>query len=149
MLLEKIVAACRIVLPHVGLIAFLVIYIVSGAAVFYALEKPREEAVRKEADEKQRELRRSLLTNISQLTEQDGIDKEQFDGLADLLLDDYIKQMMHSFAQPYEYRTDYSPPSDTWTFSSAISFAAITLVTVGMIIRLEPTSNLSIAAVHM
>uniref|UniRef100_A0A914UQJ1 Uncharacterized protein n=1 Tax=Plectus sambesii TaxID=2011161 RepID=A0A914UQJ1_9BILA len=75
-------------------------------------------------------MRRALLVRIHRLTDLHGIEKEHFNTLADPLVDNYIKEMMHSFAQPYEYPNTLSAVHDTWTFSAAISFTAIMLVTI-------------------
>jgi len=54
----------KIILPHVGLILLSSLYVVTGAAVFYNLERPHEEQTRHEKLNKIFQLKSTLLDNF-------------------------------------------------------------------------------------
>lgn len=60
----------RIILPHVGLILISCVYIVGGAMIFYVVESPNEERIRRESlmkiGEEKQEMLRGLWKALNQ-----------------------------------------------------------------------------------
>lgn len=121
-------------MPHIGLILLSCIYIVSGAVVFYHLERPNELDTRKENLRLINEQKTAFLDKMWDLSKKVDENEWRSDAFKDI--ENITKQLFEAFDTHYIEAThlannDSSQGGDVWTFNAAIFFTSTLLTTIG------------------
>ncbi len=123
---------------HIGLLGVLLVYIVFGAVVFYAIEQPYEVQIRSDGIASIAAKKEEILDKIQQKLDTKFITKDEFFKFANEEVDEYIRELFHQFGDNYmSAEIEAGEHSDsskemTWTFGSSLFFCATTLLTIGM-----------------
>ena len=122
----------KIVLPHVILVVGTLVYTIVGAGVFYAIERPQEEA-RKEASAAELRRLRSELMEAAWDGASAGLDRRDWEAVVRLRLDGLVKDTFDAFHSGLK-PTDIPPDASivyAWTYGSALFFCTTVITTVG------------------
>ncbi|VDO32318.1 unnamed protein product [Onchocerca flexuosa] len=141
----------RIILPHVGLVIFSVLYAVGGALAFYYLERPNEIAVRRESLRDISAQRKLMLDELwvmlNNESVSDGTDHilfftEEIERLANLHVNNVTQVLFEAFNTRYISASHLQSSTETssvefveeeckWTFTTALFFTTTLLTTIG------------------
>ena len=124
----------KVILPHVGLVFVLIIYILIGAIIFYVVENPHETRVREEERKMMKETNRKVAQELWELTDNSAVENyDQFETIAQTKIDEYLDDLYSRFSKSYVSNTfDVTlEEKQVWTFPTAVMFAVTTLTTVG------------------
>uniref|UniRef100_A0A915D2S1 Potassium channel domain-containing protein n=1 Tax=Ditylenchus dipsaci TaxID=166011 RepID=A0A915D2S1_9BILA len=142
---EKFVKYAKIVLPHVGLVLLLFVYLLIGATLFHYLEAPNELLVRKSP------VLRHVPPNIWNLTHSvdnvisqesfNGIGQEYFEKLVITIFSAYRNQ----FINERHLLNRTNGDEMLWTYANSVFFATTVVTTIGYG-NLVPVTELGRAA---
>uniref|UniRef100_A0A915ACP8 Potassium channel domain-containing protein n=1 Tax=Parascaris univalens TaxID=6257 RepID=A0A915ACP8_PARUN len=114
----------RIVLPHVGLVTFCVIYVLAGAWLFFFIESSEEERMRKQASE---EIRAEQYRLMIALWEIQRTNRSAWEESALRHLDSANRVLINWFQKHYTIDNQL-----TWSYPTAIFFCISMITTIGV-----------------
>ncbi|OZC11710.1 Ion channel [Onchocerca flexuosa] len=132
----------RIILPHVGLVIFSVLYAVGGALAFYYLERPNEIAVRRESLRDISAQRKLMLDELWVMLNNESVSDEEIERLANLHVNNVTQVLFEAFNTRYISASHLQSSTETssvefveeeckWTFTTALFFTTTLLTTIG------------------
>ncbi|KHJ77376.1 Ion channel, partial [Oesophagostomum dentatum] len=116
----------RAVFLHLGLVITCIAYIVAGAWLFQAIERPVELEIREQALGMFDKLKEEFLSNVTETNKN-----------VEDAVDDYIGNMLTLFENPHyahvfeTHLTNHTNDKDIWTFPAAVLFTTTTIIPVG------------------
>uniref|UniRef100_A0A915KNW0 Uncharacterized protein n=1 Tax=Romanomermis culicivorax TaxID=13658 RepID=A0A915KNW0_ROMCU len=133
--------ALKVVWPHASLWLLSLIYVISGALILIALEKPTFVEQQKNRTQKIKHFQNDLLDDLTRLSIELKHDKFSFDQIAGRKFDDFIVEMhkLHRASKSARNLAGGGDSSDEeinsdwineWNFESAIFFITSTLLTI-------------------
>ncbi|PAV66699.1 hypothetical protein WR25_23875 [Diploscapter pachys] len=133
----RTMAVVKRFLPHVGLVALLIAYLLIGATIFHAIERPNE-LIQRESELRiifgLRDDFQEHIWNITQDTE-NKISKEALDAINEEYFRQLVKQIFNSFRNQYinERHLLNTTKGDeyVWTYPNSIFFATTVITTIG------------------
>ncbi|KHN73265.1 TWiK family of potassium channels protein 7 [Toxocara canis] len=113
----------RIVLPHVGLVTFCVIYVLAGAWIFFLIESSEEQLMRKKAENEIRSERHRLMVA---LWEEQRENRSAWEASALRHIDNTTRILISWFQRHYT-----ADQQLTWSYPTAIFFCISMITTIG------------------
>ncbi|TMS36440.1 hypothetical protein L596_003602 [Steinernema carpocapsae] len=126
---ERMVKLARHILPHVGLVILLIIYLVVGAVMFHYIELPHEMETREHEIRTIFGLRDSFHDNIWNLTRGNDniISRESFNSIGQ----EYFERLVTTIFSAYRKLNRTDGEELLWTYSNSIFFATTVITTIG------------------
>jgi hypothetical protein len=116
------------VLPHVGLVLLCIVYTLTGATLFYWMERPHEEELRRRGREEVQATRTALLDSLWHLSQRrDDDTRLDWTDAAERQLDNMTRVLFKWFDRNYIMNEQQMFANDTdeqlmWTYVTFIDF---------------------------
>ncbi|MFH4975503.1 hypothetical protein AB6A40_002212 [Gnathostoma spinigerum] len=126
----------RMILPHVGLVILLIVYLLIGATVFHYLEAPNELQTRDEELRKLFGIRDDFHESVWNLTIADGLkNREALVGLGQAYFESLVSHVFDAYRNQFinERHLLNRTKGDEmlWTYANSIFFATTVITTIG------------------
>uniref|UniRef100_A0A914WTE8 Potassium channel domain-containing protein n=1 Tax=Plectus sambesii TaxID=2011161 RepID=A0A914WTE8_9BILA len=128
----------KLVLPHVGLVLLCIVYTLTGATMFYWMERPHEEELRRRGREEVQATRTALLDSLWRLSQRrDDDTRLDWTDAAERQLDNMTRVLFKWFDRNYIVNEQQIFANDTdeefhaWTWATSVFFSASMITTIG------------------
>ncbi|VDN53180.1 unnamed protein product [Dracunculus medinensis] len=134
---SQILMYAKMILPHVGLVILLIVYLLIGATVFHYLEGPNEILTRNQELNTIFELRNNFHEVVWNITVAGDsyISRETFDGLGQQYFDALVVAIFQAYRNQFineNHLLNRTTDNDTlWTYANSIFFATTVITTIG------------------
>uniref|UniRef100_A0A0N5A336 Potassium channel subfamily K member 18 n=1 Tax=Parastrongyloides trichosuri TaxID=131310 RepID=A0A0N5A336_PARTI len=133
----KVLKYAKIILPHVGLVLLLIVYLLIGAKVFHSLEEANERLTKEKELQTIFGLRDSFHDNIWNLTQSGNtiISRESFNSLGQEYFEQLVKNIFQAYRNQFineRHLLNRTNGEETlWTFPNSVFFATTVITTIG------------------
>ncbi|KAI6202404.1 TWiK family of potassium channels protein 7 [Aphelenchoides besseyi] len=153
---QKIITYAKLILPHVGLVLLLLIYLLIGAAIFQRIEGPNEIiSYRSNPQTKNYEiqtilgLRDQFQESIWNLTHNSDtiISRETFNGLGQEYFEKLVTEIFNAYRNQFitnmHLLNETSADEHLWTYPNSVFFATTVITTIGYghLVPMTPTGR--------
>uniref|UniRef100_A0AC35TYE8 Potassium channel subfamily K member 18 n=1 Tax=Rhabditophanes sp. KR3021 TaxID=114890 RepID=A0AC35TYE8_9BILA len=133
----RVIQLARMILPHVGLVLLLILYLLIGASIFHFIEAPNELETRNKELHTIFGLRDQFHENIWNLTQSGNtiISRESFNGLGQEYFEKLVINIFQAYRNQFINERHLLNKTDgeemLWTFANSVFFSTTVITTIG------------------
>uniref|UniRef100_A0A0N5ALA9 Ion channel n=1 Tax=Syphacia muris TaxID=451379 RepID=A0A0N5ALA9_9BILA len=137
---SKIVMYAKMILPHIGLVLLLFVYLIIGAIVFHYIEAPNEQKVKNQELEtifKLRDNFHDMIWNLWNLTKtnESVVSRETFNEIGQIYFKDLVKAVFQAFRNQFindrHLLNQTNGDEMLWTYANSVFFSVTVITTIG------------------